>query len=220
MILILDAETSDLLKRGIELADPSQPWLVSLAAILCEDDGTEREFFYTRIRSDGRAIQPGAAAVHGIGSREASRAGVSEVTALGMLIGFAAQATRLVGHSIEFDRDVILASLRRLGRDDRMLVRPGLEIVDTMKAATPICRLPGPILGQFKWPSLDEASQIILGRPPREGHHTAWDDATRTRDLYVQLNRLDVLEPAVTSVASSEGVSRERSRASRNSATG
>lgn len=197
MFLAIDVESSDLLKRTLPLDDAAQPWPVSLAAILCDDDGTEQDFFHTRIRSDGRMIRPGAQAVHGIGSSAAGRHGVSEVAALGMLVGFAAQATRLIGHAIEFDRDVIIATLRRLDKDDRMLVRPGLELVDTMKAAAPVCRIPsGRDDGQFKWPTLDEACATVLGEAPRTGPHNAYDDALRARRLYLALVARNVLEAA------------------------
>lgn len=198
MLLIVDSETSDLLKPDLPLGDPGQPWVVSLAAQLCAMDGTVRDFFHVRIRADGRQVRPGAHAVHGISSREAARSGVSEVTAFGMLIGFAAQATYAVGHGIDgFDRRVVESGLISLGKDTAMWTRPGLQFIDTMLVAVPVCQIPsGRDDGQFKWPSLDEASEIILNEPRREGAHSAWDDCDRARRLFLALRERNCVEIA------------------------
>ncbi len=194
--MFIDTETSDLLKRDTPLSDPSQPWCVSIAADLCDNDGTSRDFLFTRIRSDGRMVKDGAKAVHGMSSTQASRDGVSEAAALGVLIGFAAQASKVVGHGIDFDRQVIEGLLLRRDKDTRIWVRPGLQFIDTMIAATPVCRLSsGRSDGQFKWPSLDEACVEILHEQPREGHHSAWDDCQRVRRRYFALLKMGVLEP-------------------------
>lgn len=196
MLLLIDVESSDLLKRDVALSDASQPWPVSVAAELAENDGTTRDFFCTRVRADGRRVRPGAEAVHGISSRDAARSGVSEIAALGMLVGFAAQADFLIGFNVDFDRDVILATLARLKKDDRMLVRPGLELVDCMKAAAPICRIPsGHESGAHKWPSLDEAL-AALGMPPRPTPHNPWSDVQSTKAIYMNLRGRGALEAA------------------------
>lgn len=198
MLLIFDLETSDLLRRDLPLEDPAQPWVVSIGAQLCAMDGAVRDHFHARIRADGRQVRAGAQAVHGVSSRDAARSGVSETVALGMLIGFAAQATYCAGHGIEgFDRKVVESCLIRLGKDTRMWTRPGLQFVDTMLLATPVCRIPsGRDDGQFKWPSLDEACEAILGEPRREGNHSAYEDCDRARRLFIALRERNVVEIA------------------------
>lgn len=199
MLLFIDTETSDLLKKDLPLSDPSQPWACAIAADLCDDDGTTRDFLHTRIRSEGRMIRAGAKAVHGISSSDAGRDGVSETAALGVLIGFAAQVSVVIGHGVSFDRQVIEGLLIRRGKDTRMWMRAGLCFVDTMLAATPVCRLPHDppsASGQFKWPSLDSACEAILHELPRSGYHSAWDDCQRTKRLYFALRELRVLEAA------------------------
>lgn len=197
MFLAVDLESSDLLKRDLPLDDSSQPWIVSLAAVLCEDDGAERDFFYTRIRADGRTIKAGAQQVHGIGTRDAARSGVSEIAALGMLVGFASQATRLVAHNVEFGRDVIVSTLLRLKKDARMLTRPGLELCCTMRTAAPICKIPGAGQdGQHKWPSLQEAAKILLGVDVQSATHSAWEGCVTVKQLYLELMKLNAREAA------------------------
>lgn len=190
MLLFLDCETSGLLRRELPLEDPAQPWCVSIAAELCDGDGNALDFFSTRVRSEGRKVRDAASAIHGVTSRQADKAGVNEIVALGMLSGFAAQALYAVGHGVEFDRKVIEGVLLRKGKDPRLLTRPGLEWRDSMLAATPFCKIvPNPPRddGGHKWASLDEASEILLGEPRREGPHTGWDDIQRTKRLYFWL---------------------------------
>lgn len=195
--LVIDCESSDLIRKDVPLGDASQPWAVSVAADLCSDDGQSLAFFHTHIRSEGRAIKEGARAVHGISTRDAGRNGVSEVTAIGMLIGLAAQATVLVAHNVDFDKQLVESLLIRRGKDVRMWTRPGLTSCCTMLAAAPFCKLPTDHeSGSYQWPSLDAACQIILGEKPREGAHSAWDDCQRAKRLFLQLRPRGALEAA------------------------
>ena len=195
-ILFLDVETSDLLKTDRPLSDPSQPWVVS-AAVELVVDGTPAAWASIPIKSEGRKVRAGAEAVHGISSRQADKFGLSEVVGLGMLCGLAAQAEMVVGHGIDFDRQVVEGALMRRGKDTRLWTRPGLEFVDTMKAAAPFCRLPADREdGAFKWPSLDEACVVLLDEDPRAGAHTAWDDLQRVKRLFAWLQGRGAFEVA------------------------
>lgn len=194
--LYFDCESSDLLKRDLPLDDPAQPWAVSIAALL-EVDGVQTDHVHLRIKAEGRHIRPAAEAVHGISSRAAAKGGISEVAALGVLCGLAAQAQVVVGHGIDFDRQVIEGCLMRRGKETRLWTRPGLEFQDTMKAATPFCRIPTDREdGGFKWPALDEACTQLLGEDPRGHVHGAWDDMQRVRRLHRWLMERGALEVA------------------------
>lgn len=200
-LLFLDTETSGLMKRGLPLESPEQPWVVSLAAELCDDAGNQIACINTRIRANGRTIDEGARAVHGISSALAGRTGVSELAALGVLCGresFASQARYVVGHGISFDREVIASVLARHGRDPMTWTRPGLQFLDTMLAASPFCQIDsGRDDGAHKWPSLDEACQQLLGEPPRAGMHSAWDDLQRAKRLFFKLRERGAFDIAV-----------------------
>ncbi len=195
-ILFVDCETSDLLKRDLPLDDPSQPWCVSIAAVLTVP-GRRDQDFHLPIRAEGRKIRIGAEKVHGVSSREAAMHGVPEVAVLSVLCWLAAQAECVVGHGIDFDRDVITSILLRRGKSSKLWTRPGLTFHDTMKLATPFCRIPSVFDdGGFKWPSLDEACSILLGEPPREGGHAAADDLARTRRVWAWLQDHNAVEEA------------------------
>lgn len=198
MHLFVDCESSGLFKKHLPLDSDQQPWIVSIAAELCDDVGRQIACIRSGIRANGRKITDGAQKVHGVSSALASRTGVSELAALGVLCGresFASQARYVIGHGLSFDRDIITSVLARNGRDATTWVRPGLQFVDTMLAATPFCKIPSDHeAGGYKWPSLDEASDILLSEPPREGPHDPWDDIQRAKLLFFWLKSHGALE--------------------------
>lgn len=198
MYLFVDCETSGLIKRTLPLDSPEQPWIVSLAAELCDDAGQQFACINTRIRANGRTIEDGARNVHGVSSAAAGRTGISELAALGVLCGresLASQARYVIGHGLSFDRDVITSVLARHGRDATIWLRPGLSFVDTMLAAAAFCKLPSEHdSGGYKWPSLDDACVILLNDPPRTGAHDAWDDLQRAKRLYFHLRSAGAFE--------------------------
>lgn len=200
MLLFLDTETSGLLKRNLPLESPEQPWIVSIAAQLCDNSGNELAAFRSGIRAHGRSISDGAKAVHGISTREAGKGGVAEKSALRILCGresFAAQARFVIGHGLDFDRDVIAGSLLRNGWDAAVWLRPGLSFINTMTSAAPFCKLPSDHdSGSYKWPSLDHACELLLGEPPRVGRHDAWDDLNRCSRLFFWLRDRGTFEVA------------------------
>jgi hypothetical protein len=75
-ILIFDTETSGLIDRRFEAEDPEQPDVVQLAALLCGDDGGVLSTVSCLVRPNLKAIQPGAAKVHGITQAKANAHGL------------------------------------------------------------------------------------------------------------------------------------------------
>lgn len=197
-LLFVDCETSGLFKKNLPMDSDQQPWVISLAAELCDDQGRQLASINTGIRANGRKITDGAQKVHGVSSALAGRTGVSELAALGVLCGresLASQARYVVGHGVSFDRDVITSVLARNGRDATTWVRPGLTFQDTMTAATAFCKLPSDLDdGSYKWASLDEACEILLSEPPRTGPHNAWDDLQRCKLLFFWLRSRGAFE--------------------------
>ena len=75
-ILIFDTETSGLVDWRFEAEDFEQPDVVQLAALLCSDDGEVLSTLSCLVRPDLKAIQPGAAKVHGITQAKANAHGL------------------------------------------------------------------------------------------------------------------------------------------------
>ena len=203
-ILFLDLETSGLPPKGakLPLADPNWPWPTHVAAEVTAEDGTPTsvpQFFSLAILADGRAIQPAAERIHGISSREASRVGIPEISALDLLVKFSLQARRLVTFGGTFDHDVVAASLTRLAlaKDEvkrqpiiRLLNawrRPFFELCDVREICTPICRIERED-GSYKWPSLEVACNFMLGVDfSGPAPHSAFADMARLKALYFAL---------------------------------
>lgn len=199
-LLFIDCETSALWRDKLSMDDPQQPWCVSIAFALCDEEGQFQNFGRYLIKPEGRTIQRGAEDVHGITVREASQFGVPEPRILGLLGDLLKTMPmdswiKCISYG-EFDKRVIASLFARFaisqGKQssayDRLwLRRPLVEFIDLMTPyAEQLCRIPSEhVEGTYKWPSLDEAAQIILGREPRQGRHDAWQDVLILRDLYL-----------------------------------
>ncbi len=192
MILVIKTATSSLVKPSLSLEDPAQPWAAAIAAELIDREGRSHGFMKTRILGRGRQIHPDATKVHGISSRDAQKSGMDETDAVAYLNGLARQSTCAVSYSIDFDRDVIQGVLLRARDEARLRVwtRSNYKFISLRNACTAICRLK-PIKprddGGFRWPSLDDACQIMLGWPRLLGVRDLWTDCMRVKALFLLL---------------------------------
>lgn len=205
LVLALDVETSDLPPAGMDVLHPQYPWPVDIGAVLFDMDGHDQAEFSSRIRSDGRSIAPRATEVHGITTRRASREGVSELLAIGIIFGwpdhpgFADQARYIVGYNLDFDLGILESSLIRLKRDPAKLIRrPHLQQVDLMKPSAQFCQIEGNgDSGEYRWPKMDQAMEIIRKERPRTGAHRGIIDARRAKRLFLSLHNHRALNIAV-----------------------
>lgn len=203
-LLFIDLESSSLYKERLSLDDPQQPFAVSIAAALCTSEGEFVNFARLLVKPEGRTIQTGAEKVHGISAREAAQFGVPEARALGLLSDFLKTMPmdswiRCVSFGT-FDKMVLASLFARFAISqgkpssafDRLwLKRPLVEFVNLMDPfATQLCKIKSEAVeGTYKWPSLDEAAHHILGKPPREGRHSAWEDMLTLRALYLDMDK-------------------------------
>jgi len=181
-ILFYDTETTGLVDHKAPHTAGHQPRLVQLAALL-EEDGVVIGSLSAIIRpAKGVTIDAGAAAVHGITTERALARGVRLGSVLDIFHNWTCQADLQVGHNIVFDAKVMAGELHRDG-----LTLPAAQLVGqlpqycTMRAATEICRLPGP--RGFKWPKLSEAYYFAFAEPLVQAHD-ALADLRATRRLY------------------------------------
>lgn len=193
MFAVIDVETTDLLRKGAALDDPSQPHIIQASALLCEEDGSIRSALrdaYVKPGDDWR-ITPGAARTHGITLQDARRWGQALAVVLGHVVGLCANVRTIVAYG-SFDFDVVTSELLRMGKSTRSWDRPGLQKVDVMEAAT----VPADLVredGTRKWPSLSEAVVTLLGRE-HEGAHSSWWDANATLELFLHLRARGFIE--------------------------
>jgi DNA polymerase III epsilon subunit-like protein len=189
--LFYDTETSGFLpKKNIELAPESQPWIVQMGMILCDEETDLAKMLYL-IKSDGRKIDPGAERVHKI-SVEQTKNGLLECLGLSIFLNLFYQADMVVCHNTDFDIPMTIMALRRNGFDlEALHLEQKLQIC-TMKSTTDYCALPNKWPGSFKWPKLEELHQKLFGFGI-EGAHNALTDVEHLKKCFFELKAREII---------------------------
>lgn len=197
MILFWDTETSGFFDDRLPVDHGAQPYIVQLAAQLCEDDGRPVSGFSLIIDpgiADGVDIPARAAAVHGITNERAVQLGVSSEFALSAFTHLYKRADMLCAHNAKFDKSVTETAIaRQYGR-----VMPLRKLIFcTMEAASPIMNLPptermkAAGFDKPKPPKLEECIFHFFGES-LDGAHDAMVDVAACRRVYFHLKSLEV----------------------------
>ncbi len=187
MVLFFDVECNALPQRGIPEWAEGQPHIVQLCALLCEEDGSDRNLFSAVIKPEGWKISDENAKVHGITQEIAERTGIPIKTALSTFRWFAQAARVYVAHSAEFDTDRINAELHWAGVRDKWEIEKQRTYC-TKLGMMPVCRLPFDqkkawSKQEFKWPSLEEAHTHAFGSK-FDGAHNAFHDTFACKRVF------------------------------------
>ncbi len=188
MILFFDTETSGMINRKLPADHPSQPRLVQLGALLVEDDLTPRAEIALLVQSEGVKFDAKAIEVHGITEEVADRGGVPMLVALALFSNLCRRARKVVAHNMDFDAEVMGCQFHRVGKPNPLKFEH-LEFECTMKALTPIIKLPGRY-GDYKWPSLEEAHRFFFDEG-FEGAHDALADVRACCRVWKALRDLE-----------------------------
>jgi len=193
-IIVFDTETTNLIPKGSHYTThfKDYPNIVSLAFMLCDEDGKELERYSEIVSPTGYEISEEATKIHGITTKMAIEKGRPIKEVLKYFILAANKSKKLVGHNIFFDTSIIKASFLRLGFP-LDLVNPVLDKskrICTMQKSTKFCNLPGKYGN--KWPKLEELYKILFNKE-MEGAHDAMTDVKATKECYFELKRLEVL---------------------------
>lgn len=196
-VLVLDTETTGLY-NNVALADhPSQPHLVQLACLLLTDTGGLVSSVDLIIKPEGRyAIPKAAAQLHGITTEVAEMAGVPLRVAVACFTNLRAQAGRLVGHNLPFDRNVMATAILRTGSKP---AHPG-------PSDWSCTRQMAALSGRFRKHDLTTVYQGLFGEP-FEGAHTAFADAQACARVYFELKQRE--PPAVTTAVTDQPTHQE-----------
>lgn len=197
MILFFDTETTEFFDDRLPVDHEAQPYIVQLAAQLCEDDGSPAAGFCFIIDpgiGNGVNIPERASAVHGITNERAIRYGVSSEFALSAFTHLYQRADLVCAHNIKFDKGVMeVAIARHYGRT--MPLRKPLFC--TMEAASPIIKLPptekmrAAGFDKPKPPKLEECIRHFFNEA-LDGAHDAMVDLAACRRVYLHLKSLGV----------------------------
>jgi DNA polymerase III epsilon subunit-like protein len=181
MITVFDTETNGKADFKKPPEDACQTRLVQLAALLLDDDLQTIGELNVIIKPNGFVISDEVARIHGITQAKAEKHGIPEQVALYLFHEMLRLSKRIVAHNIKFDAIVI----GRAFHVHQMTVTPP-EPYCTMSAATNVCKLPGGYGGAYKWPTLQEAHQALLG-VSFDGAHDAMADVKACARIYEHL---------------------------------
>lgn len=185
MLLFFDTETTGVPDRRLPRDHEDQPRVVQLGAIMVDPDSRREMMRQDVILYSDVDIPAAAAAVHGITTELSRKIGVNVDSAYATFLDMVEVSDVVIGHNVDFDTDMITYNLRLRKGDATLAPFEGKAVFDTMKAATPILKLPK-ARGGWKWPSLTECCQNLLGREPL-GAHQAIFDVLDTRDVFFAL---------------------------------
>jgi len=200
-LLIFDTETTGLYDWRADPSAPHQPRVVQLGAILVTLGAPAAEpicSLNTLIAPDGWTIPEAATAVHGITTADCRLRGIHGATALQLFIAMLLAADVAVAFNLDYDVNLIGVEGHRHNRPH---IFQEAHCFCAMRAATPLCRLPGKRPGDYKFPKLAEAHQLLVGAP-LEGAHDALADVRGTRRLlHALIHHHHVRNPQPTATA-------------------
>lgn len=191
MILFFDTETTGFFQDRLPVDDPAQPYVVQLAAQLCEDSG-EPVAGISLIVDPGVDIPAQASGVHGITTEKAKQLGVTMEFAISAFQHLYARADLIVAHNIKFDKGVMEAAIARQYRRVRPITK---QLFCTMESASPIIKLPptdrmkAAGFDKPKPPKLEECIRHFFNED-LDGAHDAMVDVAACRRVYMHLKTL------------------------------
>jgi len=194
-VLFFDTETTGFFDDRLPVDHEAQPYLVQLAAMLCEDNGDVISSFSFIVSYPYPAMEipEKAAAVHGITTEKAVQFGVSAEFALGAFAHLYTRANMVCAHNIKFDKGILeVASARHYGKT----VPIKKPLFCTMEAAASVVNLPptermiAAGINKPKAPKLEECVKHFFGET-LDGAHDAMVDVVACKRVYYHLKSLE-----------------------------
>ena len=190
--LFFDTETDGLPKNYKAPVTDVDNWprLVQIGWIVMNEDQDVLEEKEYIIFPDGFTIPKVVSDIHRVTQERAEKGGVPILSVLQEFRGAIEQSDYLVGHNIDFDRNIMGAEFIR---NDIEFVTPAKPKICTMKGSMDYCKLPGRY-GKYKWPKLMELHTKLFGRGFEEAHD-AIADIRATAKCFFELIELGVISP-------------------------
>jgi DNA polymerase-3 subunit epsilon len=191
MILFFDTETTGFPDWKLSLSHESQPYIVQLAAQLCDEYGRTLAEMCVVIDNDVD-IPERASAVHGITRERAAEIGIPADVAIDLFNHLYVKADLIVAHNVNFDKKITeIAWARRL--DWTPIPKPTFC---TMNASAPVVNIPPTekmLAAGFtkpKAPKLEECVKHFFGEE-LSGAHDAMIDVIACRRVFFHLKSLE-----------------------------
>ena len=173
MILFIDTETTGLPSRYAEIGD--QPYLVQIAAVLCDDARQPVAELKHVIRPDGWSIPHEATAIHGLTTKYCESMGIPLEAALRELLAMWSQAERVIAYNVSFDNLIIQFSAQRAG-----FALPQRDLYCAMREAAKL------ISNSGRWMKLGAAYRCFFNKD-FDNAHDAMADVQACMAIYYAL---------------------------------
>ena len=197
MILFFDTETSGLPEFKLHNSDPKQPYVLQLAAELCNPEGqTVMAMNMICQPGNNNPIHPKALEAHGLDLPFIKKLGLPQLGTFNLFMDMARHATLAIAHNYNFDIRLLKIMAAQLSDKTDGLSRiqadefKQKESLCTMMSTTKICKLSKPSgRGGYKWPKLEELHLFLFGSPMSDhfNAHDALEDVRCTRKCYFEL---------------------------------
>ena len=197
MYLIFDTETTGLPKRWDAPLTDSDNWprCIQIAWQLHDASGQCLEQQAFLIQPEGFTIPYESEQVHGISTALAVEQGVPLSQVLESFSSVLARSSYIVGHNINFDRNIMGAEFHRVIGNDPL---EGCSFIDTCTEETAsLCQLPGGRGGKFKLPTLSELYDFLFQESFEEAHNATADVEATTRAFLELLRQQQIHPPAL-----------------------
>ena len=192
-ILFYDTETTGLPLWSEPSEHPGQPWVVSLSALLTDDEGKKLASMDLMVNPERKfEIPDEVVQIHGITNEQAAATGLPMPLVFKTFLALWEVADRRIGFGESFDARMVRIQLMRLYKDESDEFHDRWKAgksEDVMKLTTPICKLPPTdkmmAAGRrgYKSPKLTEAFEIIMGEEMKNAH-SSMGDVIATKALY------------------------------------
>lgn len=173
MILVFDTETTGLISFKIPLSDESQPRILSIAAILCDDEGNITERLDTLIHHPGLDIPEFITKINGITQADCEQRGTTIDAALHKYNDMKGRSHTRVAHNLSFDKQMIARETMALGLEHQPYHGESFCTVKMCKTIG----LPG---------KLDAAYMALFDRE-LENAHTAMGDVLACKEIFFKI---------------------------------
>jgi len=168
-----DTETTGIPSRTLPLSDESQPRILSLAAILTDDEGNIVESMDTLIYHPGLEIPEFITKINGITQADCEARGIPIAEALVRYNDMKSRSHTRVAHNISFDKQMIARETLALGLEHQPYHGESFCTVKMCKTIG----LPG---------KLGEAYKALFGRE-MENAHTAMGDVLACKEIFFKV---------------------------------
>jgi DNA polymerase-3 subunit epsilon len=192
IFLFFDTETTGLIDRKKKLDDPSQPHIVQLAAVLCDEAGTHLEELNLIAKPDGWMVPEVCTNIHGLTTEICEERGIPMLEILTRFNAMKAKCTDRVAFNIPFDKQMLLREEMAYGIPHDEDKKISLCV---MKMSEPICKMPATAkqkewnIGPYKAPKLIEAYRHFFSED-FDRAHDAMNDVMATKRIFFHIGEM------------------------------